>query len=575
MTSHDLSQSGTRRAFEAQGEGPWTVVYDETRTAGGSLGAYSALADTAQRDRALNMDGWILTKTSGAPGFMQSWGGDDEPVTYLPHGSSNEGVEPLVLVREFYGAAELMLELDQQFRLFHNLRYDPATDRYFKMNDNGSQTLAVRTTGARMEVRTSLLKQYIAARQIDLLLFVDANVYSSDDAEMDETERFTAANYRGRLDKFEARFSSSGRYGSRYCATKVIPPGPVETCGIWPYEEEDSHFPEFVIGEDEHGRAVHFTCNPDRLANYFGKNPDAPHYLTPVHFRREVLAKYYDSPELYTVEDGYLRCASLWGVQIDNDHDDRVVLFLGDIGRDLPAAERDHWRGYMVAPDSAISDTNFRRSFLAQATEPTAVDLVFRRLYADVANAWEAKYGWPLFRQPTETDVYLLQQLRLPLNDSENEFEDAIKVLAKLMSDALNERAIQGALGTRVENEKGISKLERLLTAAGYPHVGRDISYLRRVQELRSRVSAHLKGSDYQKMLTKNLGAVRGVEAVRGLLEEGLAFMQSLMEWVVSEEAVTDSEAEATAESTSEQSAAPTASLAPAEATPPSDATQA
>jgi len=532
VTTHDLSQADTRRTFQAQGDGPWTVVHDEICSGGISIGAYCALADPAQREKALGMDGWILTKSSGSPGFMQSWDGGKEVVTYLPTGSSDDGIEPLVLVREFYGAAESTLELDQQFRLFHNLRYDPASNTYMKMNEDGTQTLAVKFTGERMEVRTSLLKHYVAARQVDLLLFIEATVYSSEPAEMPTTDRFTAANFSGRLDYFRARFSSSGDHASRYTATKVIPPGPVETCGIWPYEEDDDHFPEFVVGEDDHGRPVRFTCNPDLLANYFGKNPDAPHYLTPVHFRREVLAKYYDNPELYTVEDGYLRCASLWGVQIDNDHADRVVVFLGDIGRDLPASERDHWRGYMVAPDAPISETNLRRSFLAQATDPTAVDLVFRRLYVDATNAWNTRYGWPLFRQPRESDVYLLQQLRLPLNDSQNEFEDAIKVLAKLVSDALNEGAIQKALGTRIENEKGISKFERFLTQEGYLHVARDISYLRKVQELRSKVSAHLKGSDYQKMLTKNLGADRGAKAIRVLLVEGKAFLQDLVEWV-------------------------------------------
>jgi hypothetical protein len=268
------------------------------------------------------------------------------------------------------------------------------------------------------------------------------------------------------------------------------------------------------------------------LANYFGKNPKAPHYLTPVHFRRDVLAKYYDNPELYSVEDGYLRCAGLWGVQIDNDHPDRVVVFLGDLGRDLPAAERDHWRGYMVTPDAPISDTSLRRSFFAQPTDPTAVDLTFRRLYLDATKAWAARFGWPLFREPKESDVYLLQQIRLPLNDSQNEFEDAIKVLAKLMSDALNEAAIGKALGSKIADEKGISKFERLLTQEGYPEVARDITFLRKVQELRSKVTAHLKGSDYLKMLTKNLGSARGAEAVRGLLDEGVMFLLSLTAWV-------------------------------------------
>lgn len=478
------------------------------------------------------MDGWLATKGDAGPGFMQAYGDGGRVTTYLPRGDLDRGFELLVLVREFHGAAETILELDQQFRLFHNLLYIPASNTFVRMNEDGTQTLAVRFAGERMEIRTALLKQYIAARQMDLLLFADVNVHSDEQPADLGSERFGHDTYSARLDRFESRYSSSGKYGSRYCATKVIPPGPVETCGIWPFEDADDNYPDFIIGEDDLGKLVKYTCNPDLLANYFGANPDAPHYLTPVHFRRDVLAKYYDNPELYSVEDGYLRCASLWGLQIDNDHADRVVVFLGDLGRDLPSAERDHWRGYMTSADAPISETNFRRSFLAQPTDPTAVDLAFRRTYNDATRAWVTRYGWALFREPKESDVFLLQQLRVPLNDTQNEFEEAIKLLGKLMSDALNEAAIGKALPNRIDNEKGISKFERFVTLEGYLHVERDIKYLRRVQELRSKVSAHLKGRDYEKVLTKNLGDDRGAQAIQQLLGEGVTFLRDLIAWV-------------------------------------------
>src|SRR5262249_45430476 len=130
-----------------------------------------------------------------------------------------------------------------------------------------------------------------------------------------------------------------------------------------------------------------------------------------------------------------------------------------------------------------------------------------------------------------ESDTYMLQQLRLPLNDSQNEFEEAIQLLSKLMSDAINEKEVQKLLPNKIENEKGISKLERLLTAESYPQATRDITYLRRVQELRSKVTAHLKGSDYEKSLTRNLDQRRGIQAIRWLLEAGVAFLHSLIVW--------------------------------------------
>ncbi|MGH3478795.1 MAG: hypothetical protein ACRDPQ_05345 [Nocardioidaceae bacterium] len=63
------------------------------------------------------MDGWLAHKGNGGPGFMQSYEDGREVTTYLPRGDVDEGVELLVLVREFHGAADTILELDQQFRM--------------------------------------------------------------------------------------------------------------------------------------------------------------------------------------------------------------------------------------------------------------------------------------------------------------------------------------------------------------------------------------------------------------------------------------------------------------------------
>ena len=208
MADHDLTQADVRRAFEARGDGPWTVVYDHVNAEGINGGSYCALADPRLREHALGMDSWLARKGDGAPGFMQSYEAGRTVTTYLQRDDVNEGVELLVLVREFYGVADTVLELDQQFRLFHNLRYIPTSNTYVKMNDDGTQTSAVRFVGEQLEIRTSLLKQYIAARQMDLLLFIDSNVYSSVKPEDSETKRFANATYSGRLDQVEPGFLS-------------------------------------------------------------------------------------------------------------------------------------------------------------------------------------------------------------------------------------------------------------------------------------------------------------------------------------------------------------------------------
>ena len=192
--TQDLGQADIRRDFEAQGDGPWTTVHDSTYAGRINIGMYCALASPSRRKEALERLGWLLRKTDGSPGFSQSWEDDAWVATYLPNGSGDSDVEPLVLVREYYGAADTEYEIDQQFRLFHNLRYDSESRTYVKMNEDGTQTLAVRFDGEKIEIRTTLLKRYIAARGMDLLLFIDSKVYSDAppvrrDAEVHNRER--------------------------------------------------------------------------------------------------------------------------------------------------------------------------------------------------------------------------------------------------------------------------------------------------------------------------------------------------------------------------------------------------
>ena len=111
---------------------------------------------------------------------------------------------------------------------------------------------------------------------------------------------------------------------------------------------------DFIVGLDENGNSIKYSCNPDGLANNFGKNPDSPNYLTPIFFRREVLTKYYAHSERYSVEDGYLRCQGIWGLQLDNNHNDYIIVFLGDLGRDLPSEEQMYWRSQNIPPEGKI-----------------------------------------------------------------------------------------------------------------------------------------------------------------------------------------------------------------------------
>jgi hypothetical protein len=84
-----------------------------------------------------------------------------------------------------------------------------------------------------------------------------------------------------------------------------------------------------------------------------------------------------------------------------------------------------------------------------------------------------------------------------------------------LLTDGVNDKEIQSRLPSGVSNEKSIGKLERWLRQEGYEYVDRDIKLLRDVQTLRSKVTAHRKGSDYE----------------QSLLERANLFLEGMREW--------------------------------------------
>lgn len=528
-----LSQEGERTTSQTNGSGPWTVVYDSWHESDGRNGGrFAAFASTSYRERAVQSAGWDLSKGDGFPGFSQHYE-DDQWVTEYYRNSAGPDIEPIIILQEMHGVADDAYLVAEEFRLLLNLWEDKADGNFYSFKDDGSRELAVESVGKQIRVRTPLLRRYQAARQLDLLLFSDTRVFVPTELSADEFKELEEQDH---AEGDSVVFLGVGHIGlgdsrvfSRLLVKRVLPPPPQEDSGIWPWDRQDEEYPDFIIGEDENGRPVKFTCEEDELANYFGKNPDAPHYLTPVFFKPEVLRRYYDDPRLYSVTDGRLTCGSLWGVQIDNGNPAAVMVFLGDIGRDIPSSHRDHWRAYNIPPVSKMSESTFRRSFLAQFAETENPEHIFKNAYLAIQRAWIEKWGWGLYRDAEGSDAELAQRVHIPLNNTDTEFEAQLLNLAKLLVDLLNESAIAAGL-TPIKDEKGISKLKRFLAANGYDHIDRDIALLRRIQGLRSRIAAHTSGSSGQAFLAEELDGLSKPDFIEKLMREATQMFVDLSE---------------------------------------------
>ncbi len=511
-------------------QGVWTLLYKSHKNQHQNILMYSALSPVGRREFVLSDTSWDLTVGSGMPCFNQTSSGNEElEAQYLRYGNV-DGIEPLVVKQHHHGIRPDELKLSEEFILFHDSYEDRATKKYYHILENGTEELVATVSDNEVKVRTSYLRQFTAAKQLDLLLFVDsiATVKEEELGEVDLDYASMSFLVKEPLHTYQittARDMFHDGAFSRLLGLKIIPPQAIEHCGVWPFEHADNDYPDFIIGEDENHQRVMNTCNHVGLGDL---------YLQPVFFSREVLQKYYDDPDRYSVEDGYLSCGHLWGVQIDNDGTEHVAMFLGDIGRDLPASERHHWKAHNVAPTVGISETSFNRSFMAQPTNPTSSDLVFRGRYNQFNSKWRTVFSWDFFKELHGPDAQIIQRIRIPSNESGQEFDDQILGLTKAIIDSLNERSLVEELGSTIPNEKGIQKLERFLQLKGYTHTDRDIAILRELQSLRSRNSAHRRSSNYLEHLETILNGRTKSEYVIDLLRQLNQMLDDLLSFFCS-----------------------------------------
>lgn len=252
-----LRQEQLIQSSLSNGDSAWTIVYEDWHHAEDHGGRYIMLSQPSIRERVLADACWDLMKGDGTPGFSKSYE-DGEQVTEYCRTGCGPDIEPLVIVQEFHGAVPDALLISEEFRLLMNLWLDPKTGDYYRIEDDGSRDLAIRISLSKIEIRTPILKRYLAARQLDAVVFVDSVVsepigdnhdYSHLDLERTVQDNFILSRNIGTLHREEIF--------SQVLAKRIIKAPPQQTCGLWPWDKVSaSENPEFIIGEDDYGRPI-------------------------------------------------------------------------------------------------------------------------------------------------------------------------------------------------------------------------------------------------------------------------------------------------------------------------------
>lgn len=435
------------------------------------------------------------------PGVTVYGAWDSGEAAYYKWGN-NTSIEPLVIKRDYNDLARDNIEIVEEFRFLFNLYYNSQSKEYVDL-ENDTSVVKISDDNL-VSIHKRYLKSYLAIKNMALIIHIDSrctdiveDIFPTDSFDYrndDNTVFYTVNIGRGHNGIQEENFSIL--FGK-----KVLFGCKLKDCNIWPYNEKKQYI-EFIVGVDDNGRELHYTCDPSKLSNYFGANPDAPHYLTPIFFDSAVLSKYYSNLEKYKVDDGIIRCGTLWSLYIDNQNTGYVSAYLGDLGRNLPSEQEQHyWRGFNKALDAKLSATKFKRDFMALPASSQSQDFVFKNTYVKTNRQFAEKAGWPLFLELDEQDRYNFEGLRIPINNSIVEMDMLVLSLVKVLLDSLNEKEIVSHLtGTYEKLVGSIAKLEVWFQEKQLTGYQDHIKFLRNLQELRSSGTGHRKGKSYQKI---------------------------------------------------------------------------
>ena len=361
------------------------------------------------------------------------------------------GSEPLVIGRRFSKMKENYIEISEEFRLFHNLYHDKETNTYIKIDDVGNEVKVVIVKPNEVQIRHQEIRQFLAIKDMYLSMlfeFDEYSTYSLQELGFSETTQSEFTRHglmfcRHHYYVVSALLSNSSYQGfqsaSRLRGRILIEPLPKSKSGLGDFAEEPK-YAEFIVDVDENGDEVYHTSDPYKLSDRPGENSGAASKYTVVHFRKQVLDKYYNEPSKYTVEDSMVRCG-MWSMKIDNHAPHKVCVFLDELGVSLPYEEQLYWRAYNIPPEGGVSETFGRRNFggewassnLWVLSQISCSSKVMSSCNRHVTNTLAPLGHWQLLKPLGSGDEYRFQHLRVPTVDEESHFKGLVSDLSSLI----------------------------------------------------------------------------------------------------------------------------------------------
>ncbi|WP_312605290.1 hypothetical protein [Kosakonia cowanii] len=500
------------------GEGNWVPLYKnmnkDDESEDGSL--YSCLIAPEETEKAMQEYGWDLLPGDGGPSIVSSGS------TNIWYESNCSKCTPLVIYRDFYGRRDSYHEILQELVLYLDLYHDAVSCKYVVDDENGVEIDVIKYSEQEIVIRKSFLRAFMSAKQMNLLLFFENSRHKKGSEKLVDERinepfisftRFWDNSYIKGFDTF-----------TRVLGKKLFKCLPRTKENYSPFKIE-KNYESFIIEGDAHDNRE-YSSDPSKLSNYFGGNPGAPHYLTPVYFDKAVLQKYFGASSQYEVQDSVIYKHGYWRLRFDNNSPNHVCVFLGDLGKDIPHSEAVYWKSFNIPPEERVmSGTYFKRSILGNFADAESPDLLFKFEFERFQDKWLEQKGWPLFLPLVDADKHCFKTLHSLTKNEQSEFDSQILSLVKITIDSINVKKLKEHVS--IDESGSIKLLSTYLKANGVKFD--TASFFGGLQGVRSTGVAHRRGSQYEKTIER-LGIDNGtlIQAFDHILEQTTELLREI-----------------------------------------------
>lgn len=478
----------------------WTTIYKHWETNGSREYLFCVLFPEKLIDEFVDHPTWSLNITNLRPDYAHY--SEKDPVYY--RWGIESKYEPIVYQQFYNNIYPTKFEIVEEFLQFFNLYFDSKNNSYISVNITSEQNEIVKIVrhkdNIEIKVKTNFLRQFLFAKKVVLGFQLDYFRESDKTLSEQNLNESMSLDESSGLYNFNINFkeySSIDRCNSdsRLLAKSILTS--YESQNIQTdYEMLNSgKCEDFIVDiNSENGDFIYESCRKSEFEETkYG-------YYSSVFFKKEVLLKYYNSPSIYTIDDGSIHMKGSWRLYVDNNNYEFISAYLGDLAM-LPHFEQLYWKSYNIEPQSEVDKRRFNIDFLSSYYDPEIEDLKFKNEYVRLNKLWLTKFGFKLFSEFDENDVHCFKTLRLPLRNEAAELDVLTLNLCKVLIDYLNVKSINASLTSEQKELRPIEKLDIFLEINSFKNFKKIIAFYKTLQKLRSTGSAHRKNSDYKKFL--------------------------------------------------------------------------